>query len=238
MTPIMKTHRRGFLGRAMAAAAAAALPLKTLHAASAGHQAGPDDWIGEVPGDHRCLFDFSAHKNGVPLLHILNYLNTYSAAYGTGAGQVGAVGTLYGIGGGSSIAMGFDDEMWAKYGLGEYLGLRDANGRPYTRNIFHRPTEADGHLLSQAMQVPQMAMFGGAMAALGIANLQQMGTKFIMCNNALTGWTFELEARGKGAQADISAELRAHLLPGVTIVPAMVIAIEQAQAAGIRYNRQ
>jgi hypothetical protein len=32
--------------------------------------------------------------------------------------------------------------------------------------------------------------------------------------------------------------LRANLPPGVTIVPAMVIAIEKAQEAGIRYNRQ
>jgi hypothetical protein len=38
--------------------------------------------------------------------------------------------------------------------------------------------------------------------------------------------------------AAIDKELRANLLPGVTIVPAMVIAIELAQAAGIRYNKQ
>ena len=44
--------------------------------------------------------------------------------------------------------------------------------------------------------------------------------------------------RGKGKAADIEKDLRANLLPGVTIVPAMVIAIEKAQAAGIRYNRQ
>jgi hypothetical protein len=30
----------------------------------------------------------------------------------------------------------------------------------------------------------------------------------------------------------------ANLLPGISPVPAMVIAIEKAQAAGIRYNRQ
>ncbi|MDG2282651.1 MAG: hypothetical protein P8L45_05990, partial [Longimicrobiales bacterium] len=64
------------------------------------------------------------------------------------------------------------------------------------------------------------------------------GTKFIMCQNAPNAWSFELEARGKGAQTDINAELTEHLLPGVTIVPAMVIAIEKAQAAGIRYNKQ
>jgi len=38
--------------------------------------------------------------------------------------------------------------------------------------------------------------------------------------------------------AEIDAELRANLLLGVTIVPAMVIAIEQAQEAGISYNKQ
>ena len=45
-------------------------------------------------------------------------------------------------------------------------------------------------------------------------------------------------AIGKGKMADIQAELQSNLLPGVIIVPAMVIAIESAQRAGIAYNRQ
>jgi hypothetical protein len=65
-----------------------------------------------------------------------------------------------------------------------------------------------------------------------------MGTRFLLCANALGAWELELEARGKGKAAELDAEFRANLLPGVTIVPAMVIAIEQAQAAGIKYNRQ
>ena len=51
-------------------------------------------------------------------------------------------------------------------------------------------------------------------------------------------WCLELEARGKGKASDIDKELRANLLPGLTIVPAMVIAIDKAQEAGIKYNRQ
>jgi hypothetical protein len=47
-----------------------------------------------------------------------------------------------------------------------------------------------------------------------------------------------MEARGKGKMADILADLKANTLPGVTIVPAMVSAIEKAQVAGIKYNRQ
>jgi intracellular sulfur oxidation DsrE/DsrF family protein len=229
------TPRRTFLGGAVAAAAAAALPTGVR---AASRRAAPDDWIDEVPGQNRCLFDFNQHKNGIPLLHVLNYLNTYSAAYGTSAGQVGAAATLYGIGGASSIALGFDDEIWAKYELGAYTGLSDANGRAYTRNVFRSPEASDAHLLTDAMQIPALPMFGDAVQGLGIESLQQMGTKFIMCNNALTAWTFELAALGKGSQEEIDAELRAHLLPGVTIVPAMVIAIEKAQEAGIRYNKQ
>ena len=50
----------------------------------------------------------------MPLLHILNYINTYSAVYKTGPGQVGAVGTFYSAGNQSSISLGFNDAMWAK----------------------------------------------------------------------------------------------------------------------------
>ena len=136
------------------------------------------------------------------------------------------------------MSMGFNDAMWAKYKLGEYTGLKDAAGKPYTRNVFHRPTKDDLHLLMQAIQTPTIPAFAESMPALGIESLQKMGTKFLLCANALGGWCLELEARGKGKAADIEKDLRANLLPGVTIVPAMVIAIEQSQAAGIRYNRQ
>ena len=76
------------------------------------------------------------------------------------------------------------------------------------------------------------------MPGLGIESLQKMGSTFLLCNNAFDGWCQELEARKKGKTADIQKEMRANLLPGVVIVPAMVIAIEKAQGAGIRYNRQ
>lgn len=236
------SNRRRFLGRMLATAGALSLPMTRLTAATPdarrADQAGSDDWLREVRGTHRCLFDFPNHKNGFGLAHIEAYLDTYESAYGAGAGQVGAVGTFYSMGSASSILMGFDDFIWQKYQLGEYAGLADANGRPYTRNVFHRPTEADGHLFSQAIGSPALPIFGGAIVAAGIERLQARGAKFIMCNNALGGWTYELAARGKGTQAAIDTDLRAHLLPGVTLVPAMVIAIEKAQAAGIAYNTQ
>jgi intracellular sulfur oxidation DsrE/DsrF family protein len=237
VTTEVHSNRRGFLGRMFGAAAAAGLSVAGTRVASA-QEAGADDWIKEVKGTHRCLFDFPQHKNGFPQLHILNYLNTYATAYKAAPGQVGAVGTFYSVGTQSSIPLAFNDTIWAKYALGEYTGLKDASGKPYTRNVFNRPTAQDLHLLIQAMGTPNIPALSEAVPALGIESLQKMGTKFIICNNALGLWCLELEARGKGKAPDIEKELRANLLPGVTLVPAMVIAIDKAQEAGIKYNRQ
>ena len=99
-----RTPRRSFLGRTLGAAAVG-LPFVGTRAVSA-QEAPADDWIKEVKGTHRCLFDFPQHKNGMPLLHILNYLNTYATAYKTEPGQVGAVGTFYSVGSQASIPLG------------------------------------------------------------------------------------------------------------------------------------
>ena len=140
------TYRRGFIGRVFGAVAAAgfmgAATAEAQNKTAAAPAAGPDAWIGEVKGTHRCLFDFPQHKNGVPLLHILNYLNTYKEAYKSAPGSAGAVGTFYSIGSQSSIGLGFNDAMWAKYGLGDYLGMKDASGKGYTRNVMNRPGHA------------------------------------------------------------------------------------------------
>ena len=227
-----QTPRRGFLARVVGAAAALTVSGAGAPVAAAA-QAGDDAWIKEVPGKSRCFFDCPQHLNGFGLVHVLNYLTAYPA------GQAGVASSFYGVGPASSIALGFNDAMWAKYGLGELLGVKDASGKPYTRNVFLNPTKADGHLLGQRVQIPtSIGMLGEAITASGIASLQKMGTKFLLCNNALGLWTLELEARGKGTAAAIDKELRANLVPGVTIVPAMVRAIEQAQTAGFSYNRQ
>ncbi len=231
------TDRRGFLGRLTGAAAALGLPLAAAGRAEARQASGADAWLGEVKGKNRCFFDFPRHNNGMGLMHILNYISTYQAAYKAAPGTVGAVGTFYGIGPGSSIAMGFNDAMWAKYGLGEYHSLKDG-GKPYTRNPFNRMTKNELPMLMQAAGVPPLPPFAEAMPSIGIDSLQKMGAKFLMCANALGAWCVELEVRGKGKAPEIEKELRANLLPGVTIVPAMVIAIEKAQGAGLAYNRQ
>lgn len=236
METIGHSPRRGFFA-SLAGAIATVGFVRAAGAAAPGVAAAQPvndaGWISEVPGKSRCFFDCPQHANGMGLLHILNYLGAYPA------GQAGVVSSFYSVGPASSIAMGFNDAMWAKYGLGEVLGLKDESGKPYTRNVFATMSRDDAHLLAQRAGIPpSIALLGQAAPALSIPSLQKMGTKFLVCNNALGLWTLELEARGKGKADTIGADLRANLLPGVTIVPAMVRAIEQAHAAGFSYNRQ
>jgi intracellular sulfur oxidation DsrE/DsrF family protein len=226
MTPSPATPRRGFLARLAVAAAAFGFGALRPRSALASQRAEPDHWIDALTGKHRCLFDFPQHDDGLPLIHIYNYLNTYKTAYGESGESVNAVGTFYGSGAGASIPLGWNDTIWEKYKIGEVLKLVDPRtNQPAVRNMFWKPREGDPVLRS------------GAVTVAGIENLERMGATFLMCNNSLLNWSGFLAGRD-GRPANVERDLRANLLPRVTVVPAMVIAIEKAQGAGIAYNRQ
>lgn len=112
--------------------------------------------------------------------------------------------------------------MWAKYRIGEFLEANDAGGKPATKNPWRAAPVALGLTLPQA----------------SIESMQKRGATFILCNNALTIFSGML-AKARNLPADsVYADLKANVLPGVTLVPAMVIAIEKAQERSISYHRQ
>ncbi len=222
----ISTPRRGFLGRMAAAVMAAGIPWRRVEARSAGaaQQAGPDDWLEGLNGTYKCLFDSPLHNDGSPLVHMRNYARTHEQTYQTPPSEVNMVGTLYFTGPQSSQPLAFTDVMWEKYGFGEFMGLTDARtGRPLTRNMFYRPQPGD-------------PVRGGESA--GIETLQGRGATFLTCNNSLGGFSGQLADAGRGERDAIRDDLLANILPGVILVPAVVIAIERAQAAGFAYNRQ
>ncbi len=177
-----------------------------------------DAWLARLNAPHRQLFDTPASGGGVPLVHVLNYYDTYNKAFGVGDKDVNAVLTFYG----STTFHGLSDAMWAKYQLGEYLGEKDAQGVPFTVN----PWRANPFIM------------GGAKPAASIESLQGRGATFILCNNALSTLSGLVAGRrGLDARA-VYEDMKANVLPQVTLVPAMVIAIEQAQKAGLAYKRQ
>ena len=146
-----QTPRRGFLARVFAATAALTASGAGVREASAAQAS--EAWLNEVKGTHRCLFDFPRHSNGWGLVHVLNYLNTYSAAYKAGAGEVGAVGTFYGIGAGIEHRVGVQRRDVGEVRPGEYTGSRTPAGSPTRATCSTGRRRPTAHLLSQAMQI-------------------------------------------------------------------------------------
>jgi hypothetical protein len=220
--------RRGFLERLGAAALALAGAPMVAEATGRGPQgqADPDAWIKTLTGKHRQFFDAPLHNNGVPLVLLYNFLNTYARAYGAQPGEVNAVLSCYGAPGTpASILWGWNDAIWAKYRVSELVGLKDAGGASLTRNVFYDPRAGDPVLMN------------GTATHASLKNVMGMGATVLMCNNSLMGWCRYMEGQGRGKAADLEADIRANLIPGVTMVPAMVIAINKGQAAGLTYIR-
>ncbi len=106
---------------------------------------------------------------------------------------------------GRAIGLLFNDAIWGKYPIGETLQM------PGSRN---------------------------ANAAL-VAQLVARGVIILACNNSIraSGQRFLPEAqRGDAAlRTAFSEEARANLLPGIEVVPAMIVTLQQAQDRGCRY---
>jgi hypothetical protein len=203
------THRRGFLGRALALGAGALAAPRLLEAAAVPVE---DEWLQRLTGAHRQIFDMPTEAGGLPLLHMLNYINTYNTAYGAKDSDINAIGTFYGF----TTLHGMNDATWAKYRLGEIVNVKDAAGQPATANPWRTSVTALG------MSIP----------AASIEALQKRNALFLLCNNALTFFSGQVAKARSLEQPAVYADLKANMLPGVVLVPAMVIAIEKAQTVG------
>jgi len=211
--------RRNFLQQASAVALGIGLLPQALKADVADATAQDHDrWLANLRAPHRQLFDMPAFADGLPPVHILNYLETYNKAYGAKDSDINVVGTFYG----GTTLLAANDAMWAKHRIGELLGQNDASGKPATANPWRTSVRALG------MDLPPAS----------IEALQKRGVLFIACNNALNFFIGQIANARSLDVAAVDKEIRANLLPGVVVVPAMVIAIEKAQKAGIAYNRQ
>lgn len=220
MNPTSTTDRRTFLSAVAALSAGAALgpdvAMRPLPADSAS-----DDWLDQLKGKHRQLFDAPDPDGGTVLRHVRNYLDTWREAYGVGERDVSVIVTLYA----RTTPLGLQDAMWAKYRLGAALSLTDSTtSAPLVRNYFAHPQPGD----PVADGTPESSM----------ESLQRRGVVFLLCNNALKRWSGRLEKQGLGlGAAEIHADLTAHAVPGVVIVPDVLIAMTKAHERGFAYAR-
>jgi hypothetical protein len=211
---------------AIAATAAVTARVAALYAKptanSATHSSGVEPsnrWLDGLKARHKQFFDTPAPNGGVPLVHVMNYYDTYNQAFGVKDNDVDAVLTFYG----ATTFYGLNDAAWAKYRLGEFLETNEpTTGKPATANPWRASPVVLGLTLPQA----------------SLESLHKRGATLILCNNALTIFS-GLLAQKRGLDAKVVYEdLKANILPGVDLVPGMVVAVEQAQRAGLSYHRQ
>ena len=177
---------------------------------------GPWDssWLDQLTAKHKQIFDIPSYADGGGLFYAKNYFNAHRDAFGASYPDVQAVLGIHG----DAYPIVFSDCLWARYELGHRIKAKDPRtGKPALRNVLWQPRE------------------GEEMYEYSVNALQPRGAKFILCNNVLRFVTRTL-AKETGASYEATrTELLGGLLPDVTVVPAMVVALGLAQERGCAY---
>jgi hypothetical protein len=173
------------------------------------------------------VFDETQIGGGRFLNNIKNSLNGLQFGFNIPAEQIKILSAMHG----PANMLNFDDYVWKKYRIGEWLKVDDPlTGQPAVRNTFL--VSKSGPDFQFASQDPndENSFFQDA----SIQALQARKVQFLCCHTAT-----EEQARllikqyGLTQQPEaIVKDLLAHTIPGVLIVAAMVSAIALLQSEG------
>ena len=222
---LRQPDRREFLGRVTIGAAAVAASLTTAaplaSAMTAGAAArgtgasGPwsEAWLDGIKGAHKQFFDGVSINDGFAMVFAAGFLNLNKEVYGLTDHDLTAVVGLRHL----AMLMALSDAMWQKYGIGKAFNVTD----PATKAIAAR----NPFLRAEGMPLP----------GSDIPALVARGVIFTVCNVALTVLSGKM-ASGAGVTADAAKkEWTAGLVPGMTLVPIGVLAVNRAQEKGCTY---
>ena len=170
----------------------------------------PEAWLKALNGKHRQLFH--AHDkwtNGIE--YARRFKTAYPKEYGVQPADVDAVLAAHGKTGATTYV----DAAWEKYGFGKMFDVKDPKtSNVATSNIYYAGTDDDP----------------------GIREALSDGVVVLSCRTALRGMAKELAEQKKfGTAEEIERDLTASLIPGVILVPAMIIAIGRAQEQHCTY---
>ncbi|MDX2260635.1 MAG: hypothetical protein SFU84_02915 [Gemmatimonadales bacterium] len=207
--------RRDFLGAVALTGAVLSRPA----VAAATPAAGPGDWdhrwLDGLTRKHRTFFDTKSWGGGEAFGYPKRYYDAMVDGYGAKPADIQVVIGLHG----TAWPLALGDEAWAAWQLGEVTGLNDPGTQARALRNVTRSDEA-----------------GAPFAQTSLVAWQKRGASILLCNNTLRRISRELSAKREGSTADaVYDELRKAILPGVTLVPAMVAAIALAQAKGASY---
>jgi hypothetical protein len=211
------THRRSFLGRIAASAGALIAGRWSAASAEVAPLAEPglvaDEWVARIQGTYRQVFDITGASNTTAIMFALNFIDGVKEAAKVQDKDITAVAVFRYFGTG----MVFNDSVWAKYKLGEVIGVNDPRtGAPATRNIAHASLVGRPGLTYEQIAATAPVIF-------------------VACNHALNVISGMAAAKAGVSPEEAKKDFIAGVIPGVHLSVNGVYAVHRAQQAGCTY---
>jgi hypothetical protein len=208
------THRRGFLGGMAATIGGLLVTGASPAEAETGSPPTADEtWLKRIKGKNRQVVDCTTNNGGFGVAYGLNFIDTTKEALGLPESDFTSVLVYRHF----AMPLTLNDAMWAKYKIGEVLDIKDpATKAPATKNIFKDSIFGRPGLTFEKMLTTRPVIATACNLAL----------------NVISG----MAAPKAGVTADqAKADFTKNLIPGVTIVPSGVYAVNRAQQNGCTY---
>lgn len=170
-----------------------------------------DAWMESLPGDHRVFIDTDSIAGaGNALRYATNILNAQVNGYKGADKDMAIIICLRH----ASTTLGFNDDMWAKYGSS--LGSMGRPAAPQPGAAAPPPPTKNAQTKA-------------------LTDAAARGVHFAVCDTATTLLS-GMMARQAGSTAEaVHADLVAHLIPNAHMVPAGVMALTRAQEYGYSF---
>ena len=170
------------------------------------------------------VYDVTQINQGKFLNNVKNSLNGLRFGFDIPEQQIKIAVALHG----PANMINYDDVIWAKYQVGEWLNVTDpATGKPAARNLYYLAKAQPGS--AQDPDDPNSVDQDSS-----VQTLQTRGVQFLSCHTALEEQAHALIRRNKLTESPevIVEDMLAHALPGVLVVASMVAAVALLQAEG------
>ena len=209
--------RRSFFARlgqpvaAFGAAAGSGVPASAQSPASFRPATHPeDDWLDQVPGRHRMVFDAITPTGADEVRHYVdNVFTANKSGYGLDPRELAVVIVLRH----QATAFAFNDAMWAKYGapLSDDLKFTDPKTKqPPTSNLF-------------------------TSSGVTFGSLTDRGVRLAVCNMATRRLAGVIAKGSRVSTDDVYKELAENLLANSHLVAAGIVAVNRAQERGYTF---
>jgi hypothetical protein len=175
-----------------------------------------DDWLDQIPGKHRVVFDTTNPEKLVNALAFAgNFFRTNRTEYGLENSDLAVLLITRH----RATPLAYNDAIWAKYGttLTSFTKLDDPKTKqPPKLNLYNATAYGD--------LIPNRGVT--------LESLAKLGAQFAVCSVSTRGMAGAIAA-AVGADANmIFSELTSNLVSNARMVPAGIVAVNRAQERG------